>query len=340
METKDLFFDVPAELVAQTPAERRGESKLFVYDRQDKTHRHSSVRALADHLEPGSILVFNDSRVRKARVFAQAIDRESGRQEFLLLRRVTPNRWLAVGRGTKKLRPGRRFLFEADVEGEIVAIREPYREIEFSEPVDDTWLDRYGHVPLPPYIDRPDSSSDDERYQTVYARSTGSVAAPTAGLHFTDEILSGITDAGIEICRLTLHVGIGTFFPIRTSTVEDHEMHSEEFYISPATADRIERAKSEGRRVVAIGTTSVRSLESAWNGSVLRRGHQSTNLYIYPGYSYGIVDSIFTNFHTPGSTLIAMISAFTGRETLLNCYREAIRNKYRFFSYGDAMLIR
>lgn len=341
METSDLFFDLPPELIAQTPASQRGESRLFVYDRTARQRRHSVVSNLGEFLEPETLLVFNDSKVRNARIYGVPEDKPEQEQEFLLVRRLTPDTWLAIGRNSRRLRPGRRFTFPESVVGEIVEIRDEYRQIRFSRSIGDEWLDRHGHIPLPPYIDRPDAPIDRDRYQTVYSRTVGSVAAPTAGLHFTSEILNSLTERGITVCTVTLHVGIGTFFPIRTQTVEDHRMHSEEFYISPAAADTIERARREGRRVVAVGTTSVRTLESAWDprSAALRRGHQSTNLFIYPGYRFGVVDSIFTNFHTPGSTLLAMISAFTGREEILDCYAEAIKRKYRFFSYGDAMLI-
>lgn len=343
METSDLSFELPPELIAQTPAERRGESRLMVYDRANGRRVHTAVSNLDEHLEEGTLLVFNDSRVRKARVYGRPLDRETDtdEQEFLLVRRLTPDTWLAIGRNARRLRPGRRFSFPGEATGEIVATRERYREIRFSTPIDDAWLDRHGHVPLPPYIDRADTADDEDRYQTIYARTVGSVAAPTAGLHFTGELLDRLSERGISTCRVTLHVGIGTFFPIRTDTVEAHTMHSEEFYISPGAADTIERAKREHRRVLAVGTTSVRTLESAWDHDrgVLRRGHQSTSLFIYPGYRFGIVDAIFTNFHTPESTLLAMISAFVGRDEILSCYREAIERRYRFYSYGDAMLI-
>lgn len=342
VETSELFFDLPRELIAQTPAERRGESRLFVYDRTTGERVHSTVAELAEHLEVGTLLVFNDSRVRNARVYGEPEDAPGTRQEFLLVRRIAPDTWLAIGRNARRLRQGRRFMFPESVTGEIEALRHEYRQIRFSTAIGDDWLDRNGHVPLPPYIERDDTVVDRDRYQTVYAGTVGSVAAPTAGLHFTPEILASLADRGISSCTVTLHVGIGTFFPIRTDTVEDHRMHREEFYVSPAAADAIERAKREGRRVLAVGTTSVRTLESAWDRATkrLRRGHQATELYIYPGYEFAVVDSIFTNFHTPGSTLLAMISAFTGREAILARYAEAIERRYRFFSYGDAMLIR
>lgn len=344
METNELSFELPKELIAQTPAERRGESRLMVCDRRSGERLHTTVDRVADHLQEGSLLVFNDSRVRKARVFGRASDRDTGgsEQEILLIKPITPDTWLAIGKNAKRLRPGRRFIFPEMIEGEIIAVRDHYREIRFSRRIDDDWLSRYGHIPLPPYIQRTDTGVDEDRYQTIYARNVGSVAAPTAGLHFTPKIIEALAGRGIGTCTVTLHVGIGTFFPIRTETVEDHKMHSEEFYLSPGAADQIERTRQDGRPVVAVGTTSVRTLESAWDAEQqrLRRGHQSTRLYIYPGYRFSVVNSIFTNFHTPESTLLAMISAFAGRNEVLSWYREAIEQRYRFYSYGDAMLIR
>ncbi len=225
--------------------------------------------------------------------------------------------------------------------GEITGVDAPYREIEFSTEVDDTWLDIHGHIPLPPYIDREDTPDDAERYQTVYSQAVGSVAAPTAGLHFTPELLEALRTHGVTTCFVTLHVGIGTFLPVKTDSLEEHEMHHEEYQISPSTARIIDTAREGGLPVVAVGTTVVRTLESAWDRShgALRPGHGSTDLFIYPGYEFGVVDQMFTNFHTPESTLVAMVSAFAGRETIMAAYREAIAHRYRFFSYGDAMLI-
>ena len=343
MKTSDLSFELPPELIAQSPSDRRGGGKLMIVDRARDTRTDSAVDRLPELLDPGTVMVFNDSRVLKSRVYGRPVDRsgDSPAQEFLLTRRIATDTWLAIGRNARKLTPGRLFAFSDGVEAEIVEMRDQYRVLRFSQAIDGEWLQRYGHVPLPPYIDRPDAELDEERYQTVYARSEGSVAAPTAGLHFTPDLLDRLTDRGITTCRVTLHVGIGTFFPIRSETVEAHTMHAEEFYLSPTTAEIVECAKRERRRVVAVGTTTVRTLESAWNEErgALDRGHRSTQLYIYPGYRFAVVDSIFTNFHTPESTLLAMVSAFAGRSTILASYREAIQKRYRFYSYGDAMLI-
>jgi S-adenosylmethionine:tRNA ribosyltransferase-isomerase len=245
----------------------------------------------------------------------------------------------------QRRRPGSRYLFEDGVEGEITGAEGDFRLLRFNRPVDDTWLDRYGHIPLPPYIKREDLPADSDRYQTVYAGPAGSAAAPTAGLHFTGELLSRLEAAGMEYVFITLHVGPGTFLPVRTEHIEDHRMHEERFSIDEAAAARIETAKAGGRKIVAVGTTSVRALESAWRtppgggpGS-LRRGEGATSIFIYPGRRFEVTDALFTNFHTPESTLLMLAAAFAGRDFILESYAEAVREGYRFFSYGDAMLI-
>jgi len=214
------------------------------------------------------------------------------------------------------------------------------RLLEFDRPIDDDWLDRYGHIPLPPYIKRQDTQEDADRYQTVYAAACGSTAAPTAGLHFTRELLEKLAAAGIESAFVTLHVGLGTFLPVRSAHIEDHVMHNETFCIDAETAAKIERAKADGRKIIAVGTTSVRTLESAWDSvGRLKTGEGGTSIFIYPGYRFNVVDALFTNFHTPESTLLMLAAAFAGRELILESYAEAVREGYRFFSYGDAMLI-
>jgi S-adenosylmethionine:tRNA ribosyltransferase-isomerase len=222
---------------------------------------------------------------------------------------------------------------------EITGGEGEYRVLEFDRRVDDEWLDRYGHIPLPPYIRREDTPADAERYQTVYAAAHGSAAAPTAGLHFTGELLGRLAEAGIESAFITLHVGLGTFLPVRGEYVEDHVMHEEQFSIDEENAAKIEGTKAAGRRLVAVGTTSVRALESAWDSGVLRRGQGATSIFIRPGYHFKAVEALFTNFHTPESTLLMLAAAFAGRELILESYAEAVRENYRFFSYGDAMLI-
>lgn len=341
MKTSDFFFELPPELIAQEPIQDRGTSRLLVLDRETGAHHHQTVAEIGNVLTPGTVMVFNNSRVRKARVYARTVatDRE---QEFLLVKRREARRWLAIGRNSRKLRVGKRFRFSDGTIGEVSGTEDPYREILFDRDVDDAWLETHGHIPLPPYITRDDTDADAERYQTVYARTMGSIAAPTAGLHFTPEILDELRSHGVVIAFVTLHVGIGTFLPVRTEALEEHEMHEEEYHVSLETSQAITDARDRGHPVVAVGTTSVRTLESAWDSTHHRvsPGQDRTSLFIYPGYQFRAVDQMFTNFHTPESTLLAMVSAFAGRDLILHAYREAVARKYRFFSYGDAMLIR
>jgi S-adenosylmethionine:tRNA ribosyltransferase-isomerase len=325
----------------------------MVLDRESGRREHRMVGDLPGLLEPGSLLVFNDSRVRKARLLGKSPGAESpgAGVEFLLLDKLSPDGrlWRAMGRRTKRRRPGSRYVFDGpagEVTAEIAGEEGEFRLLRFDRPVDDAWLDRYGHIPLPPYIRREDQVSDGERYQTVYASPTGSAAAPTAGLHFTRRLLADLEAAGMEIAFITLHVGPGTFLPVRTENIEDHLMHRESYRIDDETASRIEAARNAGRRIVAVGTTSLRALESAWESGNrgetgrLRRGEGDTSIFIYPGYTFKAVDQLFTNFHTPLSTLLMLAAAFAGRELILESYGEAVREGYRFFSYGDAMLIR
>lgn len=316
-------------------------SRLLVASRRDGSFIDSSVRELDEHVEAGTVMVFNDSRVRKARLYGVP-EGGTSQVEFLLLRPIDGVEWVGTVNKAKRQRLGRRYTFPEGLEGEIVAVEGRERRIRFSRAVDEPYLERNGHVPLPPYIKREDERGDAERYQTIYARETGSVAAPTAGLHFTDDLLTRLTDRGVEIHYLTLHVGLGTFLPVTAEQVEDHKMHSEEFTISDETADAVESAKREGRPVLAVGTTSLRSLEAAWmpEQGRLRRGLQETDIFIYPGYRFGVVDQLFTNFHTPESTLLMLVSAFASREQLLRWYNHAVQERYRFFSYGDAMLMK
>jgi S-adenosylmethionine:tRNA ribosyltransferase-isomerase len=292
-------------------------------------------------------MVFNDSRVRKARIYGEALD-TGARVEFLLLHRRDDGTWEAAANKSKRQRPGRRYRFPEAVEAEIVGPdarersdgRDGTRLLRFDPPIDEAYLDRTGHIPLPPYIRREDAPSDAERYQTVYARTVGSAASPTAGLHFTEELLDALRDRGIERATVTLHVGLGTFLPVRSEEIETHRMHDEEYCVPEETSRAVMRAKAEGRPVLAVGTTSLRTLESAWGEGGLVPGMGRTDIFIYPGYRFKAVDRLFTNFHTPRSTLLMLVSAFAGRERILEAYAEAVRMRYRFFSYGDAMLIR
>jgi len=339
----DFTFELPEHLIAQHPTAERGQSRLMVMDRNSGRREHRMVRDLPSIIGSGTLMVFNNTRVRRARLFGVSETSGAG-VEFLLLRRLDEFSWQVMAKRSKRRKPGSRYDFDG-ILGEIVPDTtgdEGIMVIRFDHHIDDAWLDIHGHIPLPPYIKRADSEEDGERYQTVYARNYGSAAAPTAGLHFTEKLLEELEKAGIETAFITLHVGLGTFLPVRTENVEDHKMHEESYVIDEETACRIERAKTEGRKVLAAGTTSVRALESAWeNGTPgrLRRGEGSTSIFIYPGYTFKVVDALFTNFHTPGSTLLMLVSAFAGRDFILESYKEAIKEGYRFFSYGDACLI-
>ncbi|HEY9054356.1 MAG TPA: tRNA preQ1(34) S-adenosylmethionine ribosyltransferase-isomerase QueA [Rectinemataceae bacterium] len=353
MRTDDFNFDLPESLIAQYPPSTRGESRLFVLDRARGTNIHTRVDRLHEYLESGSLMVFNDSKVRKARIYAVADDTKA-RVEFLLLSPVSADnegsgsigawpRWKALCSKAKRQRKGRSYSFPEGLAASIVDEYEEEKIVEFSRPVGDAYLELHGHMPLPPYIKRPEDKSDESRYQTVYARSPGSVACPTAGLHFTPAILERLRDAGIETAWVTLHVGLGTFLPVRSETVEEHRMHEEWYSVPESTASAIRRAKSEGRKIVAVGTTALRTLESAAavsGGGFIASGSGKTSIFIYPGYEFKVVDRLFTNFHTPKSTLLMLVAAFAGRENILAAYEEAIRLGYKFFSYGDAMLIR
>jgi S-adenosylmethionine:tRNA ribosyltransferase-isomerase len=261
--------------------------------------------------------------------------------EFLLLRRAGGEEWEALVSKGKRQRTGKRYLFPGETEGTITRETADARVVRFSPAVDDAYLERYGHVPLPPYIKREDVPQDAERYQTVFASTPGSVAAPTAGLHFTAEILAALRDRGVTVCTVTLHVGLGTFAPIRTDDIESHRMHEEEFEIGEETARLVTEAKRDKRAVLAVGTTAVRTLESAWDpqAAALRAGGGATSLFVTPGFTFRVVDHLLTNFHTPRSSLLVLVSAFAGRERILAAYQEALDQGYRFFSYGDAMLI-
>ncbi|AEJ61431.1 S-adenosylmethionine:tRNAribosyltransferase-isomerase [Spirochaeta thermophila DSM 6578] len=336
MKLKDFYFDLPEDLIAQHPSQRREDARLMVVHRETGRIEHSYVRELPLILPP-SCLVFNDTRVRKSRILATRRD-SGGKVEILLLEEVEPSLWKALVSRTRRQRAGVVYDLPGGREAEIVGMEDGLRLVRISPPIDEAYLDRHGHVPLPPYIKRADLPEDEERYQTVFARHPGSAAAPTAGLHFTPALMDELKSRH-TVTFLTLHVGLGTFQPVRTENVEEHRMHTERFHISEETARVIESAKSRHIPVCAVGTTSTRALESAWEHGRLKRGWQETSLYIYPGYTFKVIDHLFTNFHTPGSSLILLVSAFLGKDLLLEAYRKAIEHRYRFFSYGDAMLI-
>jgi S-adenosylmethionine:tRNA ribosyltransferase-isomerase len=338
VETSQFSFELPRELIAQEPAGEREGARLLVLSRRTGESTDSGVNEIARWIETGTLVVLNDTRVRKARLFAENPD--GGRVEFLLLAERQSGVWEALAGRSRRIRPGQSYLFPGGVRGEITGREDDTRLVRFDPPIDDAYLEKNGHVPLPPYIKRPDTPQDSERYQTVFAKVLGSAAAPTAGLHFSRGLLQTIEAKGVEIAYVTLHVGLGTFLPIRAKRMEDHVMHEEAYRIPPRTKKLVEKAQEEGRPVFAVGTTVVRALESAWNGKGLGEGEGRTRIFIYPGFRFNVVNALFTNFHTPGSSLLALVCAFAGTETILKTYKEAVEKKYRFFSYGDAMLIR
>jgi S-adenosylmethionine:tRNA ribosyltransferase-isomerase len=337
VRVSDFDYELPAERIAQRPAPR-GESRLLVLDAVGAA-RHRRIADLPALLRPGDLLVVNDTRVIPARLFARR--RPGGaRLELLLAERLTPTVWECLARPGRKARPGTELDFEDGLAARVVERLDDGRHrVEFTEPVE-PHLERLGHVPLPPYIDRPDEDADRDRYQTVYAREPGAIAAPTAGLHFSAGLLERLAARGVERAAVTLHVGIGTFKPITAPLVHEHVMERERWRVPAATARAVAAARAEGRRVIAVGTTVVRTLESAARagGGEPIAGEGSTDLFITPGYSFRAVDALLTNFHLPRSTLLLLVAALAGRERVLDAYREAIATGYRFYSYGDAML--
>lgn len=340
MKKSDFYFDLPPELIAQTPIKKRDESRLLCLDRRTGAVEHHHFYDLPSMLRPGDCLVINDSRVLPARLIGHRPT--GGAAELVLLRDLGEDCWECLCRPGKRLREGAEILFgengflRAQVE-EVMA--DGNRKIRFIyDGIFLEVLDRLGKMPLPPYIRK--ELQDRERYQTVYSRELGSAAAPTAGLHFTKELLREIEQAGISICPITLHVGLGTFRPVKEDEIEDHEMHSEFCIIPEDTADIVNRCRRNGGRIIAVGTTSCRTLESFSDESgTLQSGSGWTSIFIYPGYRFRCIDALITNFHLPESTLIMLVSALAGREQVLNAYQIAIGEKYRFFSFGDAMFI-
>jgi S-adenosylmethionine:tRNA ribosyltransferase-isomerase len=339
-------FELPSELIAQQPSRERDEARLMRLDRVTGARTHHRVGDLPDLLVPGDLLVVNDTAVIPARLFGERVP-TGGAVECLLLERLDGDEWDALVHPGQKLRVGERIRFDANgrvLHGEIIRRASFGRRTvglwtEDGQTVDST-IDAIGHVPLPPYIKRADREDDRERYQTVYARHRGSVAAPTAGLHFTPAMLARLRARGVEIAPITLHVGYGTFKPVRVERVEDHAVDAETFSIDEAAADAIRRARAAGRRVVAVGTTTTRALEGVAkaNGEIVAASGR-TDLFIYPGFTFRAIDGLLTNFHLPRSSLLMLVSAFAGRERVLDAYGEAVAAGYRFYSYGDAMLI-
>ncbi len=356
MRTADFHFDLPADLVAQQPAGRRDGSRLLVLDRKSAQISHGCFPDLLKHLNSGDVLVLNNSRVIPARL--HGLNAKSGGQfELLLLEENAPNDWWAMVRPGKRARLGTQIQLLAkngattNIRGTVTDVNsEGHRRLHFSgTPNLFAELNDLGELPLPPYIERHgEQPGDRERYQTVYAQTDGSVAAPTAGLHFTPDILAQIRQLGVTVCFVTLHVGTGTFLPVKTENIADHTMHTERFEIGEATAQAVSAAKNSGRRVIAVGTTALRTLESAarQNEGKVNVCKGKTDIFIYPPAQFAVVDALLTNFHLPASTLLMLVSAFAapgeklaGRELILKTYAEAVRERYRFFSYGDAMLI-
>lgn len=336
MRVADFTFELPDSLIARHPLAERRNSRLLTLDGVSGALAHRQFTDLLEHLRPGDLMVFNNTRVIPARLFGQKAS--GGKLEILVERVLDSHRVLAHVRSSKSPKPGSKILIDGGGEAEMLARHDALFELEFAEEVLPL-LDRVGHMPLPPYIDRPDEGSDRERYQTVYAERLGAVAAPTAGLHFTDEILRRLDDAGVERAFVTLHVGLGTFKPVTADTLEGHAMHAETYSIPPETAGALNRAKVARQRIIAVGTTSARVLESQPADETFVEKSEETSIFIYPPYRWKYVSAMITNFHLPRSTLIAMIAAMVGLEEQRRIYRSAIEERYRFFSYGDAMFI-
>lgn len=338
MKVTDFDYELPQKLIAQHPVEPRDHSRLLVVDKKSGALKHKHFYDLPEFLRPDDLLVFNDTRVIPARLYG--MKEETGAHvEVFLLTRLNATDWEVLVKPGKKLRPGMRVRFAPELSCTVLSYTDfggRVVRMEF-DGVFEEILDRLGETPLPPYIHEP--LEDKERYQTVYNRERGSAAAPTAGLHFTQRLLQQIKDMGCEEVFVTLHVGLGTFRPVTEENVEDHPMHKEYYSVSPEAAAAINRARDEGRRIVAVGTTAVRTLESAGAGGRIVPGANSTTIFIYPGYKYKFVDALVTNFHLPQSTLLMLVSALSSREVMLQSYAVAVQEKYRFFSFGDAMFI-
>ena len=346
MRTSDFSFDLPENLIAQHPAKQRSGSRLLCLNSSSGEVQHSKFSEILDYLNSGDLLIFNDTKVIPARFFGEK--ETGGKVELLLERLLSDNRLLMQVKASKPLRSGMHLrIYRKDTEiiedlldAQVVERSGPFYILQFDTSLKlKEQLFIHGYVPLPPYIKRQNDSQDMDRYQTVYAENDGAVAAPTAGLHFDETLLADLNRKGIDTDFLTLHVGAGTFQPIRVDSVEEHSMHTERFIISERVCEKVHKCKKAGGRVVAVGTTSVRALESAANKGKLSSSDSETDIFIYPGFNFQIVDALITNFHLPESSLLMLVSAFCNRNMILDAYNEAIKNKYRFFSYGDAMFI-
>lgn len=340
MKVTDFDFILPEELIAQHPLAKREQSRLMVVDKNTGELKHKHFYNIVEYLNQGDTLVLNNTRVLPARLIGHKKG-STGKIEFLLLKRLSDNRWESLSKPGKRAKVGAEFVFgDGLLEAEVVEVKEDgNRIIEFKyEGIFEEILDRLGQMPLPPYIK--ETLDDKERYQTVYSKEVGSAAAPTAGLHFTKELLKEIEDKGVNIVYLTLHVGLGTFRPVKVEDIEKHNMHSEFYMLSKESADIINNTKKSGKKIIAVGTTSTRTLETiADENGLVKESSGWTDIFIYPGYKFKIVDNLITNFHLPESTLIMLVSALAGRDNILHAYNTAVKEKYRFFSFGDAMFI-
>lgn len=340
MDVKDFDYDLPEELIAQDPLEDRSSSRLMVLDKNTGEVSHHVFKEIVKYLRPGDCLVLNNTKVIPARLFGVK-EGTMAKIEILLLKRRQNDVWETLVKPGKKAKPGTKIIFgDGLLTGEVIdVVDDGNRLIQFSyEGIFEEILDKLGQMPLPPYITH--QLKDKNRYQTVYAKYDGSAAAPTAGLHFTKELLQQVKDKGVDIAEVTLHVGLGTFRPVKVDNVLDHHMHSEFYMVSQEAADKINNAKKNGGRIISVGTTSTRTLEAASDeNGMLKERSGWTDIFIYPGYSFKVIDCLITNFHLPQSTLVMLVSALAGREHVLNAYKEAVEERYRFFSFGDAMFI-
>ena len=341
MKLTDFNFELPEELISQHPYEKRDEARLMVLDKKTGEIEHKGFKDIIDYLDAGDCLVLNDTRVIPARLIGEKED-TGGKIEFLLLKRIDKNRWETLAKPGKRAKEGIKFTFgDGELKAKVISSQDDgSKVVEFEfEGIFEEVLDRLGQMPLPPYIK--EKLENNEMYQTVYSNEQGSVAAPTAGLHFTRKLLKEIENKGVKLAFLTLHVGLGTFRPVKTLNIEDHDMHSEYYKMDKATADIINNAKQNGKRVISVGTTSSRTLETIADADGFVQEQSGwTSIFIYPGYRYKIVDALITNFHLPQSTLIMLVSALSSREIIMNAYSVAVKERYKFFSFGDAMFIR
>ena len=341
MKTSDFYFNLPEELIAQVPVKDRTSSKLMVLDKETGEIEHKVFKDVIDYLNPGDCLVLNNTRVIPARLIGEKLE-TGGKIEFLLLKRTEDDTWQALVKPGKRAKIGTKFSFgNGKLIGEVVGLAEEgSRIIKFYyDGIFEEVLDELGNMPLPPYIT--ERLEDRERYQTVYSKHNGSAAAPTAGLHFTNDLLQRIKEKGVEIAFVTLHVGLGTFRPVKVEDVLNHEMHSEYYMVDKESADKINNAKKNGKNVICVGTTSCRTIESASDeDGFVRQSSGFTNIFIYPGYKFKVVDKLITNFHLPESTLIMLVSALSTKDNVLNAYDVAVKDRYRFFSFGDAMILK